>query len=95
MIVPFSLTPFEAPPHPINLIFIESLMDKHHLQVYHIINYITFINSIFPPFLFSLHTGNLIPYEYAIALLENAVDNGVELRIRRAVVAIDKDTVNT
>eukprot|EP00596_Hydrurales_sp_CCMP1899_P010047 CAMPEP_0119037820 /NCGR_PEP_ID=MMETSP1177-20130426/6331_1 /TAXON_ID=2985 /ORGANISM="Ochromonas sp, Strain CCMP1899" /LENGTH=576 /DNA_ID=CAMNT_0006999535 /DNA_START=76 /DNA_END=1803 /DNA_ORIENTATION=- len=36
--------------------------------------------------------GNLIPYEYAIALLENAVDNGVELRIRRAVVAIDKDT---
>jgi glycerol-3-phosphate dehydrogenase len=26
--------------------------------------------------------GNLIPYEYAIALAENAVDNGVELRIR-------------
>ena len=26
--------------------------------------------------------GNLIPYEFAIALAENAVDNGVELRIR-------------
>lgn len=34
--------------------------------------------------------GNLIPYEYAIALLENAVDNGVELRIRREVISIDK-----
>ena len=29
--------------------------------------------------------GNLIRYEYAIALAENAVDNGVELRIRREV----------
>lgn len=37
--------------------------------------------------------GNLIPYEYAIALLENAVDNGVELRIRREVISIDKDQV--
>lgn len=26
--------------------------------------------------------GNLIPYEYAIALAENAADNGVEVRIR-------------
>lgn len=32
--------------------------------------------------------GNLIPYEYAIALIENAVDNGVELRIRREVMCI-------
>ena len=28
--------------------------------------------------------GNLIPYEFAVALMENAVDNGIELRIRRA-----------
>jgi len=34
--------------------------------------------------------GNVIPYEYAIALAENAVDNGVELRIRREVVGIQK-----
>jgi L-2-hydroxyglutarate oxidase LhgO len=42
--------------------------------------------------------GNLIPYEYAIALAENAVDNGVEVRIRRAVVSIeppDKDELFT
>lgn len=32
--------------------------------------------------------GNLIPYEYTIAMAENAVDNGVELRIRRIVKAI-------
>ena len=32
--------------------------------------------------------GNLIPYEYTVALAENAVDNGVELRIRREVVSI-------
>ncbi len=30
--------------------------------------------------LYSPDAGNLIPYEYAIALAENAVDNGVELR---------------
>lgn len=35
--------------------------------------------------------GNVIPYEYAIALAENAVDNGVELRIRREVVGIKKE----
>lgn len=40
--------------------------------------------------LYSPDAGNLIPYEYAIALAENAVDNGVELRIRREVQAIDK-----
>mmetsp|Transcript_23241 Transcript_23241/g.47307 ORF Transcript_23241/g.47307 Transcript_23241/m.47307 type:complete len:723 (-) Transcript_23241:86-2254(-) len=34
--------------------------------------------------------GNVIPYEYAIALAENAVDNGVELRIRREVTDISK-----
>lgn len=32
--------------------------------------------------LYSPDAGNIIPYEYAIALAENAVDNGVELRIR-------------
>eukprot|EP00927_Polykrikos_kofoidii_P053540 TRINITY_DN4814_c0_g1_i1.p1 TRINITY_DN4814_c0_g1~~TRINITY_DN4814_c0_g1_i1.p1 ORF type:complete len:690 (-),score=97.52 TRINITY_DN4814_c0_g1_i1:112-2061(-) len=32
--------------------------------------------------------GSLIPYEYAIALAENAADNGVEVRIRREVEAI-------
>jgi L-2-hydroxyglutarate oxidase LhgO len=35
--------------------------------------------------------GTITPYEYAIALAENAVDNGVELRIRREVVAIQKE----
>jgi len=32
--------------------------------------------------------GNLIPYEFTIALCENAVDNGVELRVRRIVKEI-------
>lgn len=35
--------------------------------------------------LFSPDAGNVIPYEFTIALAENAVDNGVELRIRRLV----------
>jgi glycine/D-amino acid oxidase-like deaminating enzyme len=35
--------------------------------------------------------GNVIPYEFAIALAENAVDNGVELRIRTKVTAIDQN----
>jgi hypothetical protein len=39
--------------------------------------------------LYSPDAGNVIPYEYTIALAENAVDNGVELRIRRQVQAID------
>ena len=38
--------------------------------------------------LLSPDAGNLIPYEYAIAMAENAVDNGVELRIRRCVTEI-------
>lgn len=38
--------------------------------------------------LYSPDAGNVIPYEFAIALAENAVDNGVELRIRRQVTAI-------
>lgn len=33
----------------------------------------------------------MIPYEYAIALCENACDNGVEFRIRREVVAVESD----
>jgi L-2-hydroxyglutarate oxidase LhgO len=32
--------------------------------------------------------GTITPYEYTIALAENAVDNGVELRLRREVVGI-------
>lgn len=39
--------------------------------------------------LYSPDAGNVIPYEYAIALAENAVDNGVELRIRREVQEIE------
>lgn len=38
--------------------------------------------------LYSPDAGNVIPYEFAIALAENAVDNGVELRIRRQVTEI-------
>ena len=38
--------------------------------------------------------GNVIPYEFAIALAENAVDNGVELRIRREVTDISKKDGN-
>ncbi|GMH78834.1 hypothetical protein TrST_g8155 [Triparma strigata] len=33
--------------------------------------------------------GNLIPYEFAIAMAENAADNGAEVRIRRTVSAIE------
>jgi len=46
-----------------------------------------------PDAIAALHSpdaGNVIPYEYAIALCENAVDNGVELRIRREVTDINK-----
>ena len=35
--------------------------------------------------------GSVIPFEYAVALAENAVDNGVELRLRREVQSIEKD----
>eukprot|EP01129_Flabellula_baltica_P012010 TRINITY_DN5358_c0_g1_i1.p1 TRINITY_DN5358_c0_g1~~TRINITY_DN5358_c0_g1_i1.p1 ORF type:complete len:670 (+),score=180.88 TRINITY_DN5358_c0_g1_i1:69-2078(+) len=40
--------------------------------------------------LYSPDAGTLIPYEYAIALAENAADNGVEVRVRRKVVDIQK-----
>ena len=45
--------------------------------------------------LYSPDAGNVIPYEYAIALAENAVDNGVELRIRREVTNIIQQPHNT
>jgi succinate dehydrogenase hydrophobic anchor subunit len=41
--------------------------------------------------LYSPDAGNVIPYEFTIALAENAVDNGVELRIRRQVTALQFD----
>jgi hypothetical protein len=41
--------------------------------------------------LYSPDAGNVIPYEFAIALAENAVDNGVELRIRRQVSEISQE----
>merc|ERR1719271_2412781 len=37
--------------------------------------------------LLSPDAGTLIPYEYTIALAENAADNGVEVRVRLAVDA--------
>jgi len=40
--------------------------------------------------LLSPDAGTLIPYEYTIALAENAADNGVEVRIRRMVTGIGK-----
>ena len=40
--------------------------------------------------LYSPDAGTITPYEYTIALAENAVDNGVEVRIRREVVSIDQ-----
>ena len=39
--------------------------------------------------LHSPDAGTITPYEYTIALVENAVDNGVEVRTRREVVSID------
>ena len=41
--------------------------------------------------LLSPDAGTLIPYEYNIALAENAADNGVEVRIRRMVQSISKE----
>lgn len=38
--------------------------------------------------LYSPDAGNVIPYEFAIALAENAVDNGVELLTRRRVTNV-------
>jgi L-2-hydroxyglutarate oxidase LhgO len=49
--------------------------------------------NIHPDTIAALHAadaGSLIPYEYAIALAENAADNGVEVRIRREVEAIER-----
>eukprot|EP01126_Amoeba_proteus_P000449 TRINITY_DN10128_c0_g1_i2.p1 TRINITY_DN10128_c0_g1~~TRINITY_DN10128_c0_g1_i2.p1 ORF type:complete len:553 (-),score=125.38 TRINITY_DN10128_c0_g1_i2:99-1757(-) len=40
--------------------------------------------------LYSPDAGIVIPFEFAIALAENAADNGVEIRIRRKVYAIDR-----
>ena len=40
--------------------------------------------------LYSPDAGNVIPYEFAIALAENAVDNGVEKRLRRCVTSISE-----
>jgi len=39
--------------------------------------------------LWSPDAGTVVPYEFTIALAENAADNGVEFRIRREVTAID------
>lgn len=44
-----------------------------------------YINPEVTAALLAPDAGNLIPYEFAIALAENAVDNGVELRIRYCV----------
>mmetsp|Transcript_55661 Transcript_55661/g.136368 ORF Transcript_55661/g.136368 Transcript_55661/m.136368 type:complete len:689 (+) Transcript_55661:69-2135(+) len=41
--------------------------------------------------LFSPDAGTLTPYEYTVALAENAADNGVEFRIRREVESITKE----
>ena len=38
--------------------------------------------------------GTITPYEYTIALAENAVDNGVELRTRREVTRIERDATS-
>lgn len=38
--------------------------------------------------LYSPDAGNVIPYEFTIALAENAVDNGVELYLRRKVTSL-------
>jgi L-2-hydroxyglutarate oxidase LhgO len=40
--------------------------------------------------LYSPDAGSLIPYEFTIALAENAADNGVEFRLRREVQAIKR-----
>ena len=40
--------------------------------------------------LYAPDAGTITPYEYTIALAENAVDNGVEVRTRREVVAIEQ-----
>jgi L-2-hydroxyglutarate oxidase LhgO/bacterioferritin-associated ferredoxin len=42
--------------------------------------------------LYSPDAGNVIPYEYTIALLENAIDNGIELHLRSIVTKIEQKT---
>jgi glycerol-3-phosphate dehydrogenase len=34
--------------------------------------------------------GTLVPYEFCIAVMENAIDNGVELRLQREVTGIER-----
>ncbi|CAJ1954697.1 unnamed protein product [Cylindrotheca closterium] len=51
-----------------------------------------FVNPKSIAALYSPDAGNVIPYEFTIALAENAVDNGVELRIRREVTTIQRIT---
>ena len=41
--------------------------------------------------LYSPDAGTVVPYEFAIALCENAVDNGVELLLKTQVVGIERD----
>jgi L-2-hydroxyglutarate oxidase LhgO len=45
--------------------------------------------------LYAPDAGNVIPYEFTIALAENAIDNGVELRIRTKVTKIEQHDRNT
>lgn len=47
-----------------------------------------FIHSRATKALYSPDAGTLIPYEYTIALCENAADNGIEIRTRREVTKI-------
>jgi glycerol-3-phosphate dehydrogenase len=42
--------------------------------------------------LYAPDTGRIIPYEYGIALWENAVNNGVELKLSQQVVSVKKLT---
>jgi len=44
--------------------------------------------------LLSPDAGTVTPYEYTIALAENAVDNGVEIRTRREVLKIDREATS-
>lgn len=45
--------------------------------------------------LYSPDAGTLTPYEYTIALCENATDNGVELRTRREVIKVYQNVKNS
>ena len=49
-----------------------------------------YINPEATAALYSPDAGTIIPYEFTIALAENAADNGVEVRVRRKVVSIEK-----